>query len=266
MSTDIHLKPESATNGSAPRVASAATNVARTHTSVASVAATVHERLGAEYFDALLWRLFDHRQDDNGIGYLLGVTGCTRESGVSTVASNLAIRAADHGLGPVLLVDANLHHPQLHRLIGAKSGLGLADVLAGQTTIAATAQATRVPGLQILPHGTEGLLRRARVDSARMEGLVAELRETYSLVLVDLPGACQMGQSQWLAHALDGAVLVIRSERIGWGVAQGCHRCLTQDGVHVVGAVLTDQHAYLPSWLTGPSGPAWLPTDPTSHL
>jgi Mrp family chromosome partitioning ATPase len=250
MSTDIHLESESATSGAAPRVASAAANGARMPAPVSSTAATVYQRPGAEVFDALLWRLFDRQKDDDGVGYLLGVTGCVRESGVSTVASNLAIRAADHGLGPVLLIDANLHHPHLQKLIGAKSGLGLADVLAGQTTLAATAQATRVPGLQILPHGTDGLLGRVRVDSARMEGLVAELRETYSLVFVDLPGACQMGQSQWLAHVLDGAVLVIRSERVGRGIAQECHRRLTQGGIHVVGAVLTDQHTYVPSWLT----------------
>ena len=164
------------------------------------------------------------------------------------MASNLAIRAADHGLGPVLLVDANLHHPHLHRLIGAKSGLGLADVLAGQASLAATAQATRVPGLHVLPHGTERLLGRVCTDSMRLKGLVAELRESYSLVFVDLPEACQLGQSRGLAQALDGTALIIRSERIGRDVAQECHRRLTQDGIHVVGAVLTD-HA--PTYLVG---------------
>src|SRR4029077_14299463 len=163
---------------------------------------TVCQRPGAEYFDALLWRLFDRREDADGVGYLLGVTGCARQSGVSTVAANLAIRAADHGLGPVLLVDANDHHPQLQRLFRAKIGAGLADVMAGQTALANAIQPTRVPGLQLLPLGTAGLIGRLRIDSARIEGLVAELRETYSLVLVDLPGACQMSHSTCLAHTL----------------------------------------------------------------
>jgi Mrp family chromosome partitioning ATPase len=196
----------------------------------------------------LLWRLFD-RRDEGGAGFLLGITACVRQSGVSTVTANLAIRAADHGLGPVLLVDANTQHPELHRLIGAKSGLGLADVLAGQTSLTAAAQPTRVAGLQILPLGTSGLMSRLRLEPAKIDGLVAELREAYSLVMVDLPGASQMGQSQWLAHALDGAVLVIRSERVGRGAAQKCQRRLAQDGIPVVGAILTDQRTYLPRWL-----------------
>jgi Mrp family chromosome partitioning ATPase len=251
MSTDIDLKPESAETGPAIRANGAARNGAESNgtRSAPASAATVPQRPGAEYFDALLWRLFDRREDADGVGYLLGITGCARQSGVTTVAANLAIRAADHGLGPVLLVDANHYHPQLQRVLGAKSGVGLADVLAGQAPLTAAVQPTRVPGLQLLPLGTGGLLTRVRIEPSRMEGLLAELRETFSLVLVDLPGACQMSHSYWLAHALDGAVLVIRSERIGPGVANDCVRRLAHDGIHVVGAVLTDQHTYLPSWL-----------------
>src|SRR5450755_1964631 len=115
MSTDIDLKPESADTGPAIRANGAARNGAESNGARPAIAsaATICQRPGAEYFDALLWRLFDRREDVDGVGYLLGVTGCARQSGVTTVTANLAIRAADHGLGPVLLVDANDHHPQL---------------------------------------------------------------------------------------------------------------------------------------------------------
>jgi protein-tyrosine kinase len=251
MSTDIEFKPEAAAAASAPHANGkepCGSDAKAARPSTAS-AATVYQRPGAEYFDALLWRLFDRREDADGVGYLLGVTGCARQSGVSTLTANLAIRAADHGLGPVLVVDANDQHPKLQRLFGGKSGLGIAGVLAGQTSLAAAVQSTRVPGLQLLPLGSSGLLSRVRSDPGRMEGLIAELHETYSLVFVDLPGACQMSPSHCLAHALDGAVLVIRSERIGPGVANDCVRRLAHDGIHVLGAVITDQHTYLPSWL-----------------
>jgi Mrp family chromosome partitioning ATPase len=247
MSTDIDIESEPATSDSAARAADTSNNGARRPVARASTA--LCQRPGAEFFDALLWRLFDQRGNDDGAGFLLGVTSCVRQSGVSTVTSNLAIRAADHGLGPVLLIDANAQHPHLHRLVGAKSGPGLAEVLAGQASIGTAAQITRVAGLHILPLGTPSLLSRVRLEPALRDGLVSELRETYSLVFVDLPGACQMSHSQWLAHALDGAVLVIRSERTGRGIAQNCLRRMAQDGVQVLGAVLTDQHTYLPSWL-----------------
>ena len=133
MSTDTHIESESTISVAAPRIGGTDMNGSRAH---ATSVPTVCQRPGAEYFDGLLWRLFDRREDADGAGYLLGVTGCARQSGVSTVAANLAIRAADHGLGPVLLIDANDQHPQLQRLFGAKSGAGLADVLAGQALLA----------------------------------------------------------------------------------------------------------------------------------
>src|SRR5450755_2708786 len=112
----IEIKTETMTNGSTTRANGVELNGARARI---GSPATVCERPGAEYFDALLWRLFDRREDAHGLGYLMGVTGCARHSGVSTVAANLAIRAADHGLGPVLLVDANDQHPQLNRMFKA---------------------------------------------------------------------------------------------------------------------------------------------------
>jgi Mrp family chromosome partitioning ATPase len=247
MSTDIQIKSEPSSKSPSPQTNGDAAAAARHHFASPP---TVCARPGSEYFDALLWRLFERREDPTGAGYLLGVTGCARQSGVSTVAANVAIRAADHGLGPVLLIDANEHHPHLHRLFSAKSRVGLAEVMSGQTSLAEAAQSTRVHGLQLVPLGSAGLMKRVRIDSARIEALVAELRETYSLVLVDLPGACQMSHCPGLAHALDGALLVIRSERIGRGVANECQRRLAHDGIHILGAVITDQHTYLPSWLT----------------
>src|ERR1700675_4707976 len=126
MSTDIEFKPESAAAHHANGKEHTGSEPGTARASIVS-AATVYQRPGAEYFDALLWRLFDRREDADGVGYLLGITGCARQSGVTTVTANLAIRAADHGLGPVLLVDANDHHPQLHRVFGAKAGFGVAD-------------------------------------------------------------------------------------------------------------------------------------------
>src|SRR3989304_4178616 len=50
-------------------------------------------RPGADRYDALLWRLCACREDADNVGFLLGLTGCSRRSGVSTLAANLAIRA-----------------------------------------------------------------------------------------------------------------------------------------------------------------------------
>ncbi len=75
------------------------------------------DRPGAEHYDTLLWRIAPRLETAGGMGLLLGLTSSDRQAGVSTVAANLAIRAADHKLGPVLLADCNFRHPTLHTLL-----------------------------------------------------------------------------------------------------------------------------------------------------
>jgi Mrp family chromosome partitioning ATPase len=215
----------------------------------ARAAAHIPPRPGAEHYDTLLWRLCARRPDALDASFLLGLVGCGRQAGVSTVATNLAIRAADHGLGPVLLVDANVAHPHLHRLWKLKPSAGLADVLAGQAALEACLQTTSVAGLDLLPFGDARRLDQARIDPLRFEGVVSQMREQYSLVICDLPEARDMGHALLLAGVLDGALVVVRSERVGRHAAQQTINRLASDGVNMVGAVITDHRHYLPNWL-----------------
>lgn len=211
--------------------------------------ADIPPRHGSEVYDTLLWRLYAQHPDALGTSFLLGVTGCGRQVGVSTLATNVAIRAADHGLGPVLLLDANVAHPRLHRLWKLRPSAGLADVMAGQATLEDCVQTTPVAGLFLLPFGEARRLDHARIDPQRFAGFVSQLREKYSLVICDLPEAQTMSHALLLAGTLDGTLVVVRSERVGRRAAQQTIHRLGSDGVHVIGAVITDQRKYLPNWL-----------------
>jgi capsular exopolysaccharide synthesis family protein len=212
-------------------------------------ATNASHRPGAEYFDDLLWRVESRRVKDDSAAFLLGLTSCRRRSGVSTVAANLAIRAADHGLGPVLLADFNIHSPALHTLLHAKHRSGVAEVLAGQASLEACIQATPIAGLQLLPAGTITRSDHLREAPERIEQLVSTLREQFTLVIVDLPAADHLGPAMFMAAALDAAILVVRSEETRREAAQQTLQRLTDDGVPLVGAVLTDRHCDLPTWL-----------------
>lgn len=223
----------------------------RDHPASRSVRAAsgIPQRPGAEHYDALLWRLNPWRETAGKAGFFVGLTGCSRQSGVSTLAANLAIRAADHHLGPVLLVDVNFQQPSLGRLLDAESGLGLADVLAGQATVDDCLQSTQAIGLDLLPMGGVDRLNRIRVAPQQVDAVVAQLREQYALVICDLPEAHVISDAALLAGALDAVLLIVRSERVRRQEAQQAVRSLAAVGVPLIGAVVTDQQRYLPPWL-----------------
>ncbi|MEO1498712.1 MAG: CpsD/CapB family tyrosine-protein kinase [Planctomycetota bacterium] len=207
------------------------------------------KRRGADPYDTLLWRLQPRVEERLGGGCLLGVTGCDSRAGVSTVATNLAIRAADNLQRPALLVDANSVSPRLARSFQLKKAKGLADLLAGECDLNEAAHESRVDGLQIMPMGSKGLIDRIGIDHRIVDNLLESLRESFEMVVFDLPSVAEMRQMLLIARRLDGVVMAVRSEATPAGRLQESAETLADDGVPVVGSVLTRRKHYTPGWL-----------------
>lgn len=205
-------------------------------------------RRGAENYDTLLWRLIGKRDEQQQGGFVVAVTGCDAKSGVSTVAANLAIRAADNQLGQVVLVDANAKRPKVDRLFRLRNAQGLADVMSGSCELGDALHSTNVEGLDTMPIGTPGLFERTSWDPGRFEALLSELADEYSLVVFDLPEATQLQHGLLIARQADAAVLVVRSQAVKRKEGRLLVERLTSDGVNLVGAVLTRQKQYIPRW------------------
>lgn len=214
---------------------------------------TVPRRRGADVYDALLWRL-DARLEsiepvDTDAATLVGVTSCDRRAGVSTVAANLAIRAADHCMGPVLLIDASTERPVIGPKFGLKKAIGLADVLAQRCDVSDAAHASGVQGLDVMPIGAPGLIEQVGLAPESIDALFNGVRESYELVFVDLPAAGQMCQMLLLARRLDATILTVRSEATRRSDVERTAAQLRGDGVPIAGSVLVRQKQYVPRWL-----------------
>lgn len=216
---------------------------------VRSTQRIVPRRRGADAYDTLLWRLQPQMDDNRGVGFLLGITACDRGAGVSTVAANLAIRAADHHMQPVLLVDTNAARPQVARKFHKRNALGLADVFAGQCSVQDAIHTTQIEGLEVMPLGTAGLMDRVGLDHQQLEAMLDGLRESHDMIVFDLPEVTKLRHMLLVARKLDAAVLAIRSEATPANVAERAASQLRSDGVNLVGSVLTRQRQYVPKWL-----------------
>lgn len=205
-------------------------------------------RRGADYYDTVLWRVLP-RDGADMRGYSIGLTSSERRAGVSTVAANLAIRAADHRLSPVLLLDANLTRPSLHRSFRLRNAAGLTEVLADDHDPRDAIHETNVDGLSVMPLGDQRLVDRARVDQQGIVALMTELRAEFSTVIVDLPEVRELRHSLLLAQQLDATLMVVRCNGTTRQAAQNAIHRLDGDGIKVVGSVMTQHKTYTPRWL-----------------
>ena len=108
-----------------------------------------------EYCETLLSRVL-WSEDATALRLrVLGVTSCRRGEGVSTVASQLAVAAATSGRLSVLLIDANLARPMVHRTFRVSQSPGWSDVLGDSRKTRAAIRPSRIQRLSVLPAGMD---------------------------------------------------------------------------------------------------------------
>lgn len=179
----------------------------------------------------------------------IGFTSCARGAGVSTMAIGLAELVARGGQH-VLLVDACWDSSGLARRLGISPTPGLWDVLAGEASLDLAVASTDADNLFLLPCGrrpNEGLLLSGRSSLSEQ---IKRWKERFDLIVLDLPPALPEEPLVVWSGALDGVVLVIKSEATGAEEARRVKRTLLECEARLLGAVLTQQKSYLPGWIS----------------
>lgn len=150
------------------------------------------------------------KMDQEGFRTLLVLSGMP-SSGATTIVSNLALACAGAG-ERVLLIDANLRRPAIHRVFGQPEVPGLGDCLANQAMLSEAIHATSMPGLSVLPAGSmTNRMLPERLSSEAMTRLLAEAASRFDRILIDAPPAIVSGDGLSLANKCDAIVLVIRA-------------------------------------------------------
>ena len=202
-----------------------------------------------EHFRAVLRSLpWPHDNDGNALR-TLAVTSCRRREGVSTAASQIAAAAASADNPRVILIDANIRTPALHRMLKLKRGPGFAEFVRNENTFAETVK--HVGNLAVLTAG-QTLTDGADVyDSALVVDKLNELSDYFDLVVLDLPPAGSDSAAVKIAGFCDGTLLVIESEQTNREVAYRTKQLLSRGNAKLLGAVLNKRQVVLPKWLYG---------------
>jgi len=165
------------------------------------------------------------------------------EEGKTTVASNLGILLA--GLYPrVLLVDGDMHRPQLHHIFALTNDAGLSDLLRNraleQCSVESLGRETEVPGLYVLTSGPEVNGMSELLYSNRLAALIERLRQEFDAIVVDTPPMLHISDARVLARLADVVLLVFRAGQTTRKAAQAAKLRLAEDGTPLLGAVLND--------------------------
>lgn len=224
-----------------------ALSVADRNGSLHSNTKPVPNRRGSEYIDVLL-RNLDGQILNSSRSVIIGMAACEHKQGLTTTAVNLAIRCADHGMGPVLLIDANTKNAKLSRMY--RTGrLGYGECIAGKLQVKDAVTPTKIESLDILGVGDRRLAGQIVPEPSLVHEFFTQVRDQYQVTIVDMPVFRNPSPAHALSGYVDGVVVVARS-----GVQSNrlveMQQSISNSNQNLLGVVMTGGEGnVLPRWL-----------------
>jgi len=141
---------------------------------------------------------------------VMTVTSSNPKEGKTTTAANVAIVMANAG-DRVLLVDADMRKPRMHKTFGIDNTVGLSTLLVGGATLDAVVKPTKVPNLSIIPCGPIPPNPSELLHSKKMVELLGELAVRYDRIVFDCPPISAVTDAVIMGAISDGVILVVQS-------------------------------------------------------
>jgi succinoglycan biosynthesis transport protein ExoP len=168
------------------------------------------------------------------------VTSSLPGEGKSSTAANYAVILAQKG-GKVLLVDADLRRPTLHRYFGVENTAGLSDAILGEASGGIiTTPITELGNLQFLPAGGKVSLPSEALGSMKFHAMLKEWEQRYDTVIFDSAPILSVSDTVPLASWTDAVVLMVRAGITPLSALKRTKTILTRAHVRIAGAVLND--------------------------
>ncbi|MEA3412760.1 MAG: polysaccharide biosynthesis tyrosine autokinase [Pseudomonadota bacterium] len=174
----------------------------------------------------------------DGAPKLLHFTSSGPAEGKTTSAINTAIACAQTG-STVLLVDADLRNPSLHKEFGLPNTHGLTHYLAGTAKPAEITQATDIPNLFVITSGPQSPNPAELLGGAKMADLMKLSAERFANVILDGPPVLGLADALILGNVAQASVVVVEAAVTRKNALEAALKRLNNVQTTVIGGILT---------------------------
>jgi len=174
----------------------------------------------------------------DGLPGVMLVTSAQPSEGKTTTSIAVAQGLARMGRS-VILFDADLRRPTLHRMIDFDNGAGLSTLLTSQVALSSVAHEGVQPNLSVVASGPIPPSPTELLSGARMKDIIREARQHYDVVIIDSPPVLGLADAPLLSALVDGVIFVVEADRSRRGSLRGALRRLRGMRPVILGAALT---------------------------
>jgi capsular exopolysaccharide synthesis family protein len=137
-------------------------------------------------------------------------TSTLPQEGKTATVSNMAVSFSQLE-GKVLLIDADLRKPRLHKVYKLRNNIGLSSFLTGNNSFDEVVQKTGIENVWAVPSGPHPPNPAELLNSKRMRELLALVKERFTVVLLDTPPVLAVIDPVIVSSLVDSTVFVVRA-------------------------------------------------------
>ena len=164
------------------------------------------------------------------------ITSAAPREGKSFTSSNLSAIIAMSD-SRVLLIDADLRRPSLHKRFGLTNDIGLSAVFQDEATLDQVVQRTHIEGLDVITAGPPPPNPGEMLGSGEMQRALKHIRG-YDFIIIDSPPVNVVADPLVLSSGVDGVIVVVEANRTSRNMVRQAGARLREMDAPVLGAVV----------------------------
>lgn len=169
---------------------------------------------------------------------VFAVTSSLASDGKSTNSVSLAVSIA-MAEQRVLLIDADMRKPSVHRYFGLEAKNGLSEILAGLTT-EIKLRSTDTEGLSVLTAGQIPPNPAELLGSKQMDMLLDYVRQYFDYVIIDTPPVNIVTDASIISDKITGYIFIVQSGKNHIQDLKAAFSQIEEMKGDIVGVILND--------------------------
>jgi capsular exopolysaccharide synthesis family protein len=140
----------------------------------------------------------------------ISFTSTLPQEGKTATVSNLAVSFSQLE-GKVLLIDADLRKPRLHKVFKMRNMVGLSSYLTGKVSFDEAIQKIPIENIWVIPSGPHPPNPAELLNSKRMKDLLAQVKDRFDHILIDTPPVLAVIDPVIVSSLVDCTVFVVKA-------------------------------------------------------
>lgn len=172
--------------------------------------------------------------------HIVGMTSALASEGKSLISINLASSLAEIGK-KVILLDADVYRPSIHKTLNVSSELGIADVANSTSSLSIAVHkydCSENYSFDFIASGEVARNPSEVLNSPNLVKLMQKLRECYDYVVIDMPPIGSVSDVASFSRLTDGMLVVVREGHTPRSLLKECLEQLRFSKVNVLGFVM----------------------------